>query len=223
MDPPSSAGGEGLGSLPVFGGDKEGLGKGPGGRPLPPLLRSRPGSGREAGKEKGKEAAAPADPPALLCPGSPPVLQERGLGFLSPAGGDGGPVPGVAVGGSCRSGALGGRGAGPSSAPLKACQTSSRARGSCPPRSSAPVAQGGGAGPHPGHGSAPRAEVGEAFQPRIQPRAPLHSHHSMLLVNVSAPLCTLPSFLSVPLFPTPAQGCPRKHLPYLSSSGEAQG
>lgn len=72
---------------PRLGGDKEGFRKGPGGRPLPPLLRSRPGSGRETGKEKGKEAAAPADPPALLCPESPPMQQVRGFGSSLPRNG----------------------------------------------------------------------------------------------------------------------------------------
>lgn len=92
-----------FGFAPRLGEDKQGVRKGPGGLPLPPLLRSRPRSGRETG-EKRKEAAAPLISPALLCPGSPQMEQVRDWGLPSPRGGDGGGPPRCGGRGLCLGG-----------------------------------------------------------------------------------------------------------------------
>lgn len=136
------------------------------------------------------------------------------------------PCPAVAIEGTnCRNRALGGSRRRRSMAklcPLKACQTSSRQGAPASPAAVPPKTQGRGSrtpsrpSQHP-KGSGMKA----AAEPQIQPRAPLYPHCSMLLVNVSAPLPDLPECPTLS-HPSPGKGCPRKHLPHPSSSGEAR-
>lgn len=145
-----------FGFAPRLGGDKEGFRKGPGDRPLPPLLRSCPGSGRETGKEKGREAAASAEPPSTSLSRVFPDGAGAGIGvFPSREVEMGGSLPrgcggvrsaprGVPArqwqleGSAAGTGLWGAPEKGAKLCPLKTHQIFSRARVSCQPRSSAP-------------------------------------------------------------------------------------